>query len=95
MPESVHPLPPLPRGGWKGIPFAELDGKSWTLPFAAVILDIPVEDLRALIRVTGLQPSGVINMRDYRSQGRAARAYDAKSLIMIAEDIASLKEKLR
>lgn len=93
MPDAAHPLPDLLPRGWTGIPFAELDGQSWTLDFAAKLLDIPERDLRDVIRITGLQPSGVLNMRHYRSQGRAPRAYPAGGLIRLSEAIADLREE--
>jgi len=80
MPEGAHPLP-----GWEGLPEVPLDGMSWPVPFAAMILDIPESRLRKMIKNAGLQPSGVMNMRPYRSQGRAARAYPAGELIRLAE----------
>lgn len=85
----------LSRGkGWSGIGFAELDGQSWTLPFAAKLLDIPERDLRDMVRITELSPCGVLNLRSYRSQGRAPRAYPAQGLIDICEALADLREKL-
>ena len=90
MPVSAHPLPDLP--GWESLPSVEPDGKNWTVPFAAKYLDIPEILLRETIRYTGLQPSGTLNMREFRSQGRAARAYSAAHLITIAEGLQALKE---
>lgn len=85
----------LARGrGWAGIGFVELDGASWTIPFASKMLDLPEKDLRDLVRITGLPPAGVLNMREYRSQGRAPRAYPAGQLIMITEVIATLRERM-
>jgi len=84
----------LARGrGWAGVPIVELDGKSWTLPFAAKHLGIPEVLLRETVRYAELQPVGAMNMREYRSQGRAARAYPAKALIRIAETLMSLKDQ--
>lgn len=83
----------LPRGkGWTGVPLVELDGTNWTLAFAAKHLEIPEGLLREVVKYTGLSPSGTMNLREYRSQGRAARAYPAKTLIDIAEALMSLKE---
>lgn len=85
----------LARGrGWTGIGFVELDGASWTIPFASKMLDLSEKDLRDLVRITGLSPSGVLNMREYRSQGRAPRAYPAGQLIMITEAITTLRERM-
>ena len=84
----------LPRGrGWTGVPLVELDGTSWTLAFAAKYLEIPEGLLREAVKYAELTPSGTMNMRAYRSQGRAARAYPAKTLIDIAETLISLKDR--
>jgi hypothetical protein len=85
MPEGSHPLPSLQ--GWKGLPFTELDGMSWPLNFAAKILQVSELDLRKEVKQQGVEPTGVIRMRDYRSQGRQPRAYPATELIRIAEAI--------
>lgn len=85
----------LTRGkGWIGVPTVELDGNSWTLPFAAKHLGIPEGLLREIVKYTELEPAGVMNMREYRSQGRTPRAYPAKPLIIIAETLLSLKEHI-
>lgn len=81
--------------GWQGIPPAELDGTSWTLDFAAKLLEVPEPLLREIVRYTGLPPAGTLNMRGYRSQGRAARAYQASQLIIINEAIQTLRETFR
>ncbi len=83
----------LSRGkGWTGVPLVELDGGNWTLAFAAKHLEIPESLLRETVKYMGLPPSGTMNMREYRSQGRAARAYPARTLIEIAETLMSLRE---
>jgi hypothetical protein len=82
MPEGAHPLP-----GWKDIGFVDLDGQSWSLAFAAKVLDVPERDLRKRVREEGLEPVGVIRMRTFRSQGRQPRAYSAEELIRIAETL--------
>jgi hypothetical protein len=92
MPEGAHPLPDLPKNGWKGIPPAEFDGKSWTIPFASKLLGVSSDALRVIVREIGLEPSGTLNLREYRSQGRAARAYPARRLIAIAEAVDSLRD---
>lgn len=85
----------LARGrGWAGIGFVELDGTNWTLDFASKMLEFPEKDLRDLVRITGLAPAGVMNMRDYKSQGRAPRAYCAAKLIMLTETVSALQEKI-
>ncbi len=91
-----HPLPQddtLLRGkGWAGLPAVELDGDNWTLAFAAKHLEIPEGLLREVVKYLELEPSGTMNMREYRSQGRTPRAYPAKTLIDIAEALMSLRE---
>ena len=93
-----HPLPDddiLPRGkGWTGVPSVELDGRNWTLEFASKYLEIPESLLREVIKYTRLPPSGTLNMRGFRSQGRTPRAYPARELIVIMEALSSLKENL-
>jgi hypothetical protein len=81
MPEGAHPLP-----GWGSLPFVDLDGQDWPLEFAARMLDVPLADLRKRVLAAGLQPSGVIRMRPYRSQGWQPRAYHATDLIELYED---------
>jgi hypothetical protein len=71
-----------------------MDGANWTLPFAAKYLDIPESLLREVIKYTQLPPSGTLNLREYRSQGRAARAYPAGKLITIAEGLEKVKDNL-
>jgi hypothetical protein len=98
MPDGAHPLPRddiLPRGrGWSGIPFVEIDGQSWPLEFASRMLEIPLRDLQDLIRITGLKPSGVIRMAEFRRQGRQPRAYPADKLILLAESIRELSGRM-
>ena len=86
MPEAAHPLPSLP-GGWRSLPFVDLDGTSWPLSLAAQLLGVRESDLRKQVKEEGLEPSGVIRMRAYRSQGRQPRAYPARDLIRIAESM--------
>ena len=71
--------------GWSGKPFVDLDGQHWPLSFAAKILEIPLKDLQKLVKDTGLEPSGVIRMSEFRRQGRQPRAYEAVKLIEITE----------
>jgi len=80
---------------WDGLPFVEVDGLSWPLEFAAAQLGMKTQDWRDLVRITDLEPSGVIRMSDFRRQGRQPRAYPAAKLIIISEDIARLQEKLK
>ena len=106
MPEGAHPLPPpfrpdrdligyMEKGqrGWKGLPFTELDGKDWPVSFAAGLLELAEQDLRDLIRISGLQASGVLRMADFRRSGRQPKAYPATGLIRLAEVARSLREE--
>ena len=81
--------------GWKSLSFVDIDGQAWPIPFAAEMLGMPEEDLRDLVRILGVQPSGVIRMSDFRRQGRQPRAYPAKTLIRISEAVRSLTEDLK
>ena len=63
MPEGSHPMPVLAeRKGWQSLPFVDLDGQNWPLSVAAKVLDVPEDDLRHLVRITGLEPAGVMRM---------------------------------
>lgn len=99
MPEGAHPMPLFgadrtPNTGWAGLPLVELDGQNWPLEFASKMLDIPVRDLSDLVRIAGLPPAGTIRMAAFSRQGRQPRAYPAGKLIMIAEAVTDLREKL-
>lgn len=89
MPEGAHPLP-----GWGSLPFVPLDGKNWPLDVAAKVLGMPLKDLQDLVRIVGLEPSGVIRMSEFRRQGRQPKAYDGEKLTTICDIIGELKEKL-
>lgn len=85
----------LPRGkGWAGISFVDIDGQNWPLEFASRMLDIPLQDLRDLVRIVHLEPAGVIRVAAYRRQGRQPRAYPAEKLIKITEVIRKLSEEI-
>ena len=84
--------PPKDKG-WKGLPFTELDGKDWPVSFAAGILELDEQDLRDLIRIAGLQASGVLRISDFRRSGRQPKAYPATGLIRLAEVARSLREE--
>lgn len=101
MPEGAHPLPAWEeeflneqarRKGWKGEKFVPNDGTNWPLDVAASVLGIPEKDLRDLVRITGLQPVGVIRMASFRRQGRQPRAYDASKLCLIIDAVRDLRE---
>ena len=89
-PEGAHPLP-----GWEGLPAADFDGRNWTIKFAASHLDIPEPLLREAVKYIQLPPSGTLNMREFRSQGRAARAYSASHLITISETLRALLDGMQ
>ena len=78
--------------GWRHLPPADFSGQSWTLDFAAKVLDIPERDLRDIVRITALQPCGVMNMRTFSTSGRTPRAYAATELIRITEAVLMLRE---
>ena len=89
MPEGMRPL----QRGWEGLPFTELDGRNWPVSFAAGVLEMPEQDLRDLIRIAGLKPSGVLRISDFRRSGRQPKAYPATGLIRLAEVARSLREE--
>lgn len=80
--------------GWRSLSFVDIDGQNWPLEFAAKMLDIPLEDLRDLVRIVHLEPAGVIRMAGFRRQGRQPRAYEARKLIEITEVIRELSDHL-
>jgi hypothetical protein len=51
------------------------------------MLDVREDDLRALVRIARLEPSGVIPMAEFRRQGRHPRAYNASTLIKLVNAI--------
>ena len=79
---------------WGTLPFVDIDGKNWPVPFAAEMLGMPEQDLRDLIRIVGIEPSGVVRMSDFRRSGRQPRAYPASSLICVTEAVRSLRLEL-
>lgn len=73
--------------GWDGLPEVPVNGVAWPLEFAARMLDVREDDLRALVRIARLEPSGVIPMAEFRRQGRHPRAYNASTLIKLVNAI--------
>jgi hypothetical protein len=69
--------------GWEGVAEVPADGRNWPLEFAARTLGIPERDLRDLVRITGLQPTGTMPMAQYRRSGRNPRVYDAAKLVRL------------
>lgn len=102
MPEASHPLPHLDDGlvcdcppkGWRSLPEQKLDGNHWTVPVASQVLGIPLDDLKALIRIAGVQPSGTAKMAAYRRSGRQPRVYLATDLITLSEALVALRREL-
>jgi hypothetical protein len=80
--------------GWAGYQFTDITGDDLPLDIAAQLLDMPEKDLRELVRITRLQPSGVIRMSSFSRQGRQPRAYSRAQLILISEALIALKEAL-
>jgi hypothetical protein len=58
------------------------------------MLDMTEQDVRDIIRITGLEPSGTMKMASYARQGRQPRAYPAVKLVKIAEALRALREQL-
>jgi hypothetical protein len=82
------------RRGWAGAPEVPVDGKNWPLEFAAKTLSIPERDLRDLVRIMGLQPSGTMPMAQYRRSGRNPRVYDAAKLVRLYQLTRDLSAEL-
>jgi hypothetical protein len=82
------------RKGWAGLAELPLNGDNWTVEVAAKWLGLPVKDLRDLIRVTGLPPTGTAKMASYRRSGRQPRVYDAHALIQMYEAVYTLRQAL-
>jgi hypothetical protein len=80
--------------GWKSEPKVPVDGKNWPLEFAAKTLGIPERDLRDLIRIVGLEPSGTMPMAEFRRSGRNPRVYDAAKLVQVHQAVEELVEAL-
>lgn len=80
--------------GWRGLPQAPLDGKHWPLDVAAEVLGIPERDLRDLVRITGLEPTGTLAMAGYRRPGRQPRAYDGDKLVALYDAVRRITEAL-
>jgi hypothetical protein len=56
------------------------------------MLDVPEEDLRAIVKLSHLKPTGTMQMRAYKSQGRTPRAYPARQLIQLVEYVRVMRE---
>lgn len=84
----------VPVTGWEGLPPVEPDGSSWPLDLAAKVLDMPERDLRDLVRICGLPPTGTVKVADFRRSGRNPRAYDGAKLVKICEAVRKLALEL-
>lgn len=73
--------------GWEGLPEVPADGTRWPLSFAAKMLDVDEKDLRTLVRIAGMEPSGTIRTAEFRRQGRNPRAYDASRLVALVQTV--------
>ena len=80
--------------GWKGVAEVPVDGRNWPLGFAARTLNIPERDLRDLVRITGLEPTGTMPMAQYRRSGRNPRVYDAAKLVRLYQLVGELSAEL-
>lgn len=84
----------MAEAGWPGLPAVPPDGRNWPLDVAAKVLGMPEGDLRALVRILGVAPAGVIRTAPYARQGRHPRAYPAGVLLRIAEVVEGLRADL-
>lgn len=83
-----------PRKGWGGVKEVPVDGRNWPLDFAARTLGVPERDLRDLVRITGLEPSGTMPMAEFRRSGRNPRVYDAAALVRLYDWVQKLSAEL-
>jgi hypothetical protein len=81
-------------GGWKGVKKVPIDGKNWPLDFAAKTLGCSERDLRDLVRIVDLQPTGTMPMAEFRRSGRNPRVYDAAKLVRLYHAVGELVEEL-
>lgn len=72
---------------WAHLRELPLDGMHWPIPFAAGLLGIDEKDLRKMVKLAGLEPSGTANMAGYRRSGRQPRVYAAEDLIALHEQV--------
>jgi hypothetical protein len=78
--------------GWEGVAQVAVTGDDWPLDVAAVLLGMDERDVRDLVRICGLKPSGTMKMAGYARQGRHPRAYPRVPLIAISEAVRALRE---
>lgn len=82
------------KRGWAGLPEQPLDGQHWSVDVAAAWLGIPAGDLRDLIRIVKLEPTGTAKMAAFRRSGRQPRVYASEALIMLHEMVYTLRQAL-
>lgn len=80
--------------GWEGKPPVPVDGLNWPLDFAAKTLGVPERDLRDLVRIVGLEPTGTMKMAAFHRQGRNPRVYDSVKLIRLYDSIREISRDL-
>jgi hypothetical protein len=80
--------------GWEGVKEVSPDGRNWPLGFAARMLGIPERDLRDLVRIVGLQPSGTMPMAAFSRSGRNPRVYDGATLVRLHDAVQRLSAEL-
>lgn len=76
------------------MPFAELDGQTWTLDIASKLLGVPISVLRVVVKEVGATPVGTLRMRATRGSGRQPLGYRASDLIAISEGLTAIREKI-
>lgn len=86
--------PDTKKRGWGGMPFAELDGQTWTLDIASKLLGVPIGVLRVVVKEVGATPVGTLRMRVTRGSGRQPLGYRASDLIAISEGLIAIREKI-
>jgi hypothetical protein len=82
------------KSGWNGMKKVPVDGKNWPLEFAAKTLGVSERDLRDLVRIVGLEPSGTMPMAEFRRSGRNPRVYDAAKLVKLHHAVGELVAQL-
>jgi hypothetical protein len=78
------------KSGWNGMKKVPVDGKNWPLEFAAKTLGCSERDLRDLVRIVDLQPTGTMPMAEFRRSGRNPRVYDAAKLVRLYSEVQAL-----
>jgi hypothetical protein len=84
-----------PSRGWAGKLPVALDGDNWPVDFAAKMLGCSEKDLRDLIRIVGLQPTGTMRMASYRRSGRNPRAYSGSKLVELWQSVMEIADQVK